>query len=74
MAFGDRVGIVRFCGTPKDKGKIMNRLSLNDAQAKAYLDILTKQRMLMLNNDQYVMTRRGQSYVSTFERIRKIKS
>jgi predicted transcriptional regulator len=76
MAFADRLGIashiIRFCETSKDKGRIMNRLSLNEVQAEAYLAILTRQSMLMQNNGKYGITVKGQEYLSSYERLRKI--
>ena len=74
MAISDRIGIIRFCETPKDKGRIMSRLGLNDVQAESYLTILTKQSMLMQNDGKYVVTTLGQSYISSSDRIKKIKS
>jgi predicted transcriptional regulator len=66
--------IIRFCETSKDKETIMNRLSLNDVQAESYLTILTKQSMLIQNNDKYVTTMKGQGYLASHDRIRKIKN
>ena len=74
MAISDRIGIIRFCETPKDKGRIMNRLGLNDVQTESYLTILTKQSMLMQNDGKYVVTTLGQSYISSSDRIKKIKA
>ena len=74
MAFSERIGIIRFCETPKDKDRIMSRLGLNDVQAESHLTILTKQNMLIQNNGKYVVTERGQSYISSSDRIRRIKS
>ena len=74
MAISDRIGIIRFCETPKDKGRIMSRLGLNDVQTESYLAILTKQSMLMQNDGKYVVTTLGQSYISSSDRIKKIKS
>jgi predicted transcriptional regulator len=76
MAVADRLGlvshIIRFCETSKDKGRIMNRLGLNDVQAESYLAILTQQSMLMQNNGKYVSTMKGQGYLSSYDRLRKI--
>ena len=76
MVFNDRLGIVphiiRFCGTSKDKERIMNRLGLNDVQAESYLTILTQQSMIMQNNEKYVTTTKGQDYLASYERLRKI--
>jgi predicted transcriptional regulator len=74
MAISERIGIIRFCETPKDKGRIMSRLGLNDVLAESYLTILTRQSMLMQSNGRYVVTVKGQSYISSSERIRKIKA
>jgi predicted transcriptional regulator len=74
MAISERIGIIRFCETPKDKGRIMNRLGLNDVQTESYLTILTKQSMLMQNDGKYVVTPLGQSYISSSDRIKKIKA
>ena len=52
----------------------MNKLGLNDVQAESYLAILTRQSMIMQNKDKYIVTTKGQSYISSFERIRKIKT
>jgi predicted transcriptional regulator len=74
MALGDRLGIIRFCETPKNKGRIMNRLGLNDVAAESYLVILMAQSMLMQNKGKYVVTQKGQGYLSSSDRTRKIKS
>ena len=74
MAITERIGIIRFCETPKDKGRIMSRLGLNDVQTESYLAILTKQSMLMQNDGKYVVTTLGQSYISSSDRIKKIKA
>jgi predicted transcriptional regulator len=66
--------IIRFCETSKDKGRIMNRLGLNDVQAESYLTILTNQSMLVQNKDKYVTTKKGQGYLESCDRIRKIKT
>jgi predicted transcriptional regulator len=74
VAISERIGIVRFCETPKNKGRIMSRTGLNDVQAESYLTILTKQNMIMQNNGKYVVTTKGQEYIFSSERIRKIKA
>ncbi len=74
MAISERIGIIRFCETPKDKGRIMAKLGLNDVQAESYLTILTRQSMLEQNDGKYIVTTMGQSYISSSDRIRKIKS
>jgi predicted transcriptional regulator len=74
VAISERIGIVRFCEKPKDKSRIMNKLGLNDVQAESYLAILTRQSMLMQNKGKYIVTTKGQSYISSFDRIRKIKA
>jgi len=74
VAINERIGIVRFCEKPKNKSRIMNKLGLNDVQAESYLAILTRQSMLMQNKGKYVVTTKGQSYISSFDRIRKIKA
>jgi predicted transcriptional regulator len=76
MVFNDRLGIVphiiRFCGKSKDKERIMNRLRLNDVQTESYLAILTQQSMIVQNNEKYVATTKGQDYLASYERFRKI--
>jgi predicted transcriptional regulator len=74
MAISERIGIVRFCEKPKNKSRIMVKLGLNDVQAESYLAILTRQSMLMQDKGKYIVTRKGQSYISSSERIRKIKA
>jgi predicted transcriptional regulator len=74
MAISERIGIIRFCETPKDKGRIMSHLGLNDVQAESYLTILTKQSMLKQSNGKYVVTLQGQGYLSSTQRIKKIRS
>jgi predicted transcriptional regulator len=64
--------IIRFCETSKDKGRIMNRLGLNEAQAESYLTILTQRSMIRQNNGKYVITVKGQGYLSSYDRLRKI--
>ena len=74
MAINERIGIIRFCETPKAKARIMFRLGLNPAQTESYLAILTKQSLLVQNDGKYVCTIDGQSYISSYDRIRKIKT
>jgi predicted transcriptional regulator len=74
MAINERIEILRFCETPKNKGRIMNRVGLNEVQAESYLSILTRQSMLMQNNDKYVRTIKGHDCLSSNERVRKIKT
>ena len=74
MAAVDKIGIVRFCEKPKDKDRIMHRLGLNNVQTESYLAILTKQSLLAESEGKYVITVNGQGYVSSHERIRKIKA
>lgn len=74
MAISERIGIIRFCETPKDKGRIMSRLGLNDVQAESYLAILTRQSMLMQNDGKYVVTGLGKTYIASFDRIKKIRA
>jgi predicted transcriptional regulator len=50
----------------------MSRIGLNEVQAESYLDILTKQSMLINNNGRYLTTLKGQDYIASHERIRKI--
>ena len=75
MTFSGRIEtvsyIMRFCETSKDKGTIMNRLGLNDVQAESYLAILTQRSMIMQNNGKYVITTKGQGYLSSCDRLRK---
>jgi predicted transcriptional regulator len=74
MAISEMIGIVRFCEKPKDKSRIMNRLDLNAVQAESYLTILTRQSMLIQNKGKYIVSIKGKSYISSSDRIRKIKS
>jgi predicted transcriptional regulator len=74
MAFGDRLGIIRFCETPKNKDRIISKLGLNEVQAESYLTILTKQSILMQNNGKYVITEKGQGFISSSDRVRRIKA
>jgi predicted transcriptional regulator len=74
MAISERIGIIRFCETPKDKGRIMSRLGLNDVQAESYLAILTRQSMLMHNQGKYVVTNLGKCYIASYNRTKKIKA
>lgn len=74
MAISERIGIIRFCETPRDKARIMHKLGLNNVQTESYLAILTKQSLLIQNNGKYVVTMNGQSYISSYDRIRKIKA
>ena len=73
MSIGNRLGIVRFCEATKNKDRIMSRLGLNDVIAESYLAILTQQSMLVQSNDNSVATIKGQGYLSSYDRIRKIK-
>jgi len=74
MVLSDRLEIVshiiRFCETSKDKGSIMNRLGLNDIQAESYLAILTQRSMILQNDGKYVITTKGQGYLSSYDRLR----
>ena len=72
MAIGEWLEIVRFCGTPKDKERIMSRVGLNDVQADSYLDILIQQSMIKHNDGKYVVTSKGKGYVSSSDKIRKL--
>ena len=76
MAVNNKLGIVsniiRFCETSKDKSRIMNRVGLNDVQAESYLTILIRQSMLAQNDGKYVITIKGQGYLSSCDRLRKI--
>ena len=74
MSFSERIGIIRFCETPKDKGRIMSRLGMNDVQAESHLTVLTRQNMLIQNNGKYVVTEKGHSYIFSSDRVRRIKS
>ncbi len=74
MAFGDRLGIIRFCETPKNKDRIISKLGLNEVQAESYLTILTKQSILMQNNGKYVITEKGQGFISSSNRVRRIEA
>jgi len=74
MSNGDRLGIVRFCETPKNKDRIMSRPGLNDVLAESFLAILTQQSMLVQSNGNYFATMKGQGYLSFYDRIIKIKA
>ena len=78
MVFSSILGIVphiiRFCETSKDKGRIMNKLGLNDVQAESYLTILTNQSMLTQNNDKYTTTIKGQGYLDPTIESEKLKT
>ena len=75
MAVSDRLGIIshimRFCATSRGKDRIMQRIGLNDVQAESYLTILTRQSLLVHDNGKYLLTTRGQGYLSSFERFNK---
>lgn len=77
MALNIRLGIVsniiRFCETSKDKGRIKNKLGLNDVLTESYLAILTQQSMLLQDNGKYVVTIKGRGYLSSYEKLRKIE-
>jgi len=74
MAISDRLEIIRFCESPKNKRRIMSKLGLNEMQVESHLTILEKQSMLIQINGKYVVTMRGQHYVLSNDRMRKIKS
>jgi len=65
--------IIRLCETSKDKHRIMSELSLNDVQTESYLTILRQQRMIMQSGGKFVVTGTGQSYLSSYDRLRKIR-
>jgi len=73
MSNSDRIAImveiVRFCELSRDKVRIMNRMSLNDVYAEAYLTILTQQNLLMQNNGKYLKTEQGHRFLSVHERV-----
>ena len=77
MAVSVRLGIVshimRFCETSKEKRRIMQKVGLNDVLAESYLTILTRQSMLMHDNGKYVLTNKGQGYLSSYDRFKKIE-
>ena len=76
MAISVRLGIVshimRICETSKDKTRIMQQVGLNDVMAESYLTILTRQSMIIQNNGKYVITSKGQGYLSSCDRLQKI--
>jgi len=51
----------------------MNKLGLNDVLTDSYLAILTQQSMLMQDNGKYVVTIKGQGYLSSYDKLRKIE-
>jgi predicted transcriptional regulator len=77
MAVSVRLGIVshimRFCETSKNKDRIMQKVGLNDVLADSYLTILTRQSMLIQDNGKYILTNKGQGYLSSYERLQKIQ-
>ena len=50
----------------------MSRLGLNDVMAESYLAILLAQSLIAQSNGKYVVTQKGQGYLSSSERSRKI--
>jgi predicted transcriptional regulator len=66
------VEIVRFCQSVRDKDQIMNRMNLNNVYAESYLSILTRQRLLMKNNDKYLRTKQGNDFLIVHDMFRKI--
>ncbi len=77
MAVSDRLGItshiIRFCETSKNKDRIMKQVGLNDVLAESYLTILTRQSMLTQENGKYLVTIKGQSFLSSIDKMRKSK-
>jgi predicted transcriptional regulator len=77
MAVSARLGIVshimRFCETSKNKGRIMQQVGLNDVLAESYLTILIRQSLLIQNNGKYLLTNKGQGYLSSYDRLRRIQ-
>jgi predicted transcriptional regulator len=72
MATFDRLEILRFCETPKDKSRITSRLGLNAVMVESYLAILLAQSLIAQSNGKYVVTQKGQGHLSSYERTRKI--
>jgi len=63
------VEIVRFCELLRDKVRIMNKMSLNDVYAEAYLTILTQQKLLRQNNGKYLKTEQGRRFLTVHDRF-----
>jgi predicted transcriptional regulator len=78
MAVSARLGIVshimRICETSKDKNRIMQQVGLNDVLLESYLTILIRQSMLTQNNGKYLLTNKGQGYLSSYNRLQKIET
>jgi predicted transcriptional regulator len=66
------VEIVRFCELSRDMVQIMNKMSLNNIYAEAYLAILTQQKLLLHEDGKYETTDRGRQFLSTYDQLEKI--
>jgi predicted transcriptional regulator len=66
------VEIVRFCELSRDKVQIMNKMSLNNIYAEAYLAILTQQKLLMQNNNKYLRTEQGHRFLTVNDRFTRV--
>ena len=66
------VEIVRFCELSRDKVRIMNKMSLNNVYAEAYLAMLTQQKLLMQNDGKYLKTEQGHRFLSVYDRVTRV--
>lgn len=66
------VEIVRFCELPRDKVRIMNKMSLNNVYVEAYLAILIQQKLLTQNNGKYLKTEQGQRFLTVRDRVTRV--
>ena len=61
--------ILLHCNQRKTKTNIMQRVNLNYAQLKKYLEALTTQGLLMSKNNLYATTQKGHHFLSLFAQL-----
>jgi len=50
----------------------MNKISVNNVRAEAYLAILTQQKLLTQNNGEYLKTEQGQHFLTVRDKVTKV--
>ena len=50
----------------------MNKISVNNVRAEAYLAILTQQKLLTQNNGKYLKTKQGQRFLTVRDGVTRV--
>jgi predicted transcriptional regulator len=64
--------ILCYCSQQKSKTNIMCNVNLNHTQLKKYLKFLMSQRLLMVNRNKFVTTRKGHCFIELFVQLSKM--